>query len=371
MVWLRKILFYAFVLLYLIICPLIILRMLGFVPDPLSHQWVKTGIIYVSSNPPDAAVFLNGRRMPETTPTIIRDLTRGTYQLRMELPGYEPWENNVPVVDRKATSVENILLIPKQWDVRVISNLLFHSLVPMPGNNYFLAAADDTAQDIYIVRLDDERLITPLEPLFPEGSIYREAQVVRYYTVDESPFLVLQISLADKHKFLWVDPRERQVHIEDISDLLPDPPQKISWEPNDERNLYAYYPGAVNRIDIKTKAIYPHIPLREIPIPKAVLTTDIEPPKASQAFTINNGNTFLLRRGSRVLLMDGETFGQPRLTRVVDVEEGTDIYFAEKTGRLYYIDTVSHLLSSIQVLHHKPFIPKPIADTLRLKKLEQ
>ena len=48
-----------------------------------------------------------------------------------------------------------------------------------------------------------------------------------------------------------------------------------------------------------------------------------------------------------------------------------DIYFAEKTGRLYYIDTQTHLLSAIQVLHHKPFIPKPIADTLRLKKLEK
>ena len=160
------------------------------------------------------------------------------------------------------------------------------------------------------------------------------------------------------------------MHIEDISDLLPQAPQRLYWEPNDEKNIFAFTPGCVNRINIKAKAIYPNIEEKDVPIPK--MSPDLNgAPKADQAFLINNGNTFLLRRGSGIFLMDQMGFGQPRLTKVLRVEENTDVYFAEKTGKIYYIDDQSHFLSSVQILHHKPFIPKPIAETLRLKRLEE
>ena len=369
MLRLRKIIFYIFLLIYLIVCPLLILRMLGFVFNPQTHQFVKTGIIYVSSNPPDARVTINGRRVPEATPTVIRDLSPGQYTLRMELDGYEPWENEIPVVDKKATSVENILLIPKQWKTRVLNGLGLAKLVPIPGDNYFLAASDDIAQNISILRLNKD-IEDDLEPLLPEESIYREARVLRYFTVNSSPFFVMEINTGDKNKFLWIDPREKQAHIEDISDLLPQTPQRLYWEPNDEKNIFAFTPNCVNRINIKAKAIYPNIEEKDIPIPKK-LTDLTGAPKADQMFLINNGNTFLLRRDSGIFLMDQVSSGQPRLTKVLRVEENTDVYFAEKTGKLYYIDGQSHFLSSIQILHHKPFIPKPIAETLRLKRLEQ
>ncbi|MBI4309098.1 MAG: PEGA domain-containing protein [Candidatus Omnitrophica bacterium] len=366
---LRKIFFYLFVLVYLIICPVIILRMLGFVMDPRTRHWVKTGIIYVSSNPPGAAITINGRRAQETTPTIIRDLAPGQYTLRMELDGYGSWENQVPVVDKKATSVDNILLIPKQWKTEALNDSALTKLVPIPGNNYLLVAPDDIAQNISILRLNKD-IEDNLEPLLPEESIYREARVVRYFTVVPSPFFVMEINLGDENKFLWMDPRDKQVHIEDLGDLLPQTPQRLYWEPNDEKNIFAFYPNFVNRINIKAKAIYPNIDGKDIPIPKKLPDLS-DAPKADQVYLINNGNTFLFRRGNGIFLMDQVGFGRPRLTKVLRVAEHTDVYFAEKTGKLYYIDEQSRFLSSIQILHHKPFIPKPIADTLRLKRLEQ
>ena len=64
MLWLRKIIFYIFALIYLILCPLIVARMLGFVINPLTHRLVKTGLVYVSTNPPDATVYIDGRLSP-------------------------------------------------------------------------------------------------------------------------------------------------------------------------------------------------------------------------------------------------------------------------------------------------------------------
>ncbi len=376
---LRKVFFYLFALVYLVICPWIILRMLGYDRDPRTHHWVKTGIIYISSNPPGATVFINGRGMPEKTPTIIRDLTPANYKVRMVAAGYEAWESDIPVVDRKATSVENILLIPNEWKIKALNSMPLSKLIPVPGSNYLLVSADDTAKNIFILRLNKDiedsdnnpKLnVSELEPLFPEESIYAEGRVMRFFTVEPSPFLVVQLEFGEKQKYLWIDPRDKQVHIEDISDLLPQPPGKLYWEPNDEKNLFAFYPGVVNRINIKAKAIFPNIAEKDIPLDKKTITV-FNTVAADQIYLINNGNTLLFRKGRDIFLTDQESFGRPRLIKLLRVKDHTDVYFAERTGKLLYIDPDSALLSSMEVLHHKPFIPKPIADTLRLQKLEQ
>lgn len=377
---LRKIFFYIFALIYCIICPLLILRMLGFVHDPATGLWVKTGIIYVSSNPSEATVYINGRRMMESSPAVIRDLTPGEYNLRLEMPGYVTWENQIPVVDKKATVVENILLIPQAWKIKPLSNKPVKQIIPMPGSTYSLATAGPAVKDILIFRLGrgfEENTtgtwIGPshAEPLFPEESIYRNAAVERFYTVYHSPFFILRINTGEKDKYLWIDPRDRQVHIEDISDLLTETPQKIYWEASDEKNIFVYLSTSVNRINIKAKAIYPNIAERDLPVAERRPPAIPDAPKADQVFLINNGNTFLFRQGSTVYLMDEQTFVQPRLTTVITVAKNSDIFFADKTGTMYYIDKKTGFLSSLQIWHNKPLIPKPIADTLRLKQMEK
>ncbi len=366
MPYLRKIVFYVFLGIYFIICPMLILRLLGFAFDPAAKHWVKTGIIYASSNPPDASVYLNGRLAPEKTPTVIRDLTPGDYTVRMQLNGYAPWENTVPVVDKKATSIENILLIPAQWDAKIIQPMPVTNVIGIPGGNCLLAINNDSVNNILLLHLNDQE-----EPdhLFPPESIYREGRLVNYFTVPQSPFIVMQIDLTDKHKYLWIDTRDKLAHIEDISDLITSPPQRLYWEPNDDKNLYTFYPGGVNRINIKAKAIYPNIDEKSIPAAKKRPVLE-NIPAADQLFIINNENTFLLRKNNEVFLMNALQ-DHTRKTKILSVHPQTDVFFYEKNGKLYYIDGKNSSLMSITILHHKPFIPKPIAETLRLKRLEE
>lgn len=366
MPFLRKIVFYLFLAIYGIICPMLILRLLGFVFDPVTKHWVKTGIIYVSSNPPEASVYINGRLAQERTPTVIRDLTPGDYAVRMQLDGYTPWENMVPVVDKKATSIENILLIPTRWDKKRAQTQPAGNLIGIPGSSCLLSTNGDSVNNILILHLNDN---DAPEPLFPKESIYRESRLIHYFTVAQSPFIVLQIELNAKQKYLWIDTRDKQIHIEDISDLITTPPQRLFWEPNDDKNLFAVYPEGVNRINIKAKAIYPNIEEKNIPVPKRK-TDQIEPPRGDQVFFINNDNTFLYRDGNEVFLMDALPKTQARLSRILLIKPGTDIFFHEKNGQIYFIDS-SNTLMTMTVLHHKPFIPKPIAETLRLKRLEE
>ncbi len=413
---LRKIVFYIFAALYLTICPLLILRLLGVIINPQTHQLVKTGIIYVSSNPPNADVYINNVKAHGTTPTVIRDLPPDNYAIRLELKDYQPWQNTIPVVEHKATVLEDILLIPQQWTVKPLSGMPFENLLPLGDGNTLLEWQAMTIKDLYLLRLNkessDDNAIesgsSEVAPVFPEESIYSDAQISRFFTVDKSPFFVIHIVDADKHKYLWVDVRDKQIHIEDISDLLPQEPVKLWWEAGDEKIIYAFYHNHTNRIDIKAKAIYPNIPEQNIPSRHKINTTINQAVIGSisdenedlwleftankiglwdrnqhtlqwifqnghnieQAFWANNGNTILFRDQGHFFLLDKQPFGHLRLQKITDVHQGTSVYYSEKTGKLYYIDPLNRLLSAIQILHHKPILPKTIADTLRLKEFE-
>ncbi len=148
MLWLRKIVFYIFAFVYLILCPLIVARMLGFVISPLTHHLVKTGLVYVSTNPPDATVYIDGRLAPQKTPTVIKDLTPGKHFIRIELERYNDWERHIPIVGKKATVLANTLLIPEKWPIKIISRRPYDNIFFVPPD--ILIATSSKLKDINI-----------------------------------------------------------------------------------------------------------------------------------------------------------------------------------------------------------------------------
>ena len=59
----------------------------------------RAGTLAVVTQPPGAAIIINGERRPEKTPAMIK-LPEGKYRVRLELPGYEPVEDEVEVRDQ-------------------------------------------------------------------------------------------------------------------------------------------------------------------------------------------------------------------------------------------------------------------------------
>jgi hypothetical protein len=177
----------------------------------------------------------------------------------------------------------------------------------------------------------------------------------------------------------------------------------------DEKNIYAFYKTQVNRIDIKAKSIYPDISSKDIPsnkdIPDLPVMSDAkginfdennkvwlfftnkkiglwdtnqkslqwlfhDGNDIEQAFWANNGSAILFRDGNQAFLLDKQSFGQTKLQKVTRIRPKSSIHYSEKTGKLYYIEPMNRLLSTIGILRHRPILPKTIADTLRLKEFE-
>ena len=367
MLLLRKLVFYVFALIYLILCPLIVARMLGFIFNPQSHRIEKTGLVYVSTNPPDATVYIDGNLAHQKTPTVLRDLTPGRHFIRLELTGYNDWERNIPILGKKATVLANILLIPKEWPLRKISDKPYQNIIP--ASDDILIATNPILKNIDIFHTtqsitEDLRQENTYDKtsLFTENSIYANGELVRLFNAPKSPFILLEANIKDRHKFLWVNVKENPPRIEDISDLFVDIPTRIAWDHADNDNIFAFYPNAIYRINIKDKAIFleepSHLP-RSLPKPGAVVIQD--------KFLINDKNAWLIRQGDSIKLYPKEDFGRPRVYEIARSRPSTNMYFEEKTGELFYLDEGTGQLSAAQILPYHPILNIPIPDALRFK----
>lgn len=272
----KRILFFIFVLIYVLLCPLIIFRTLGLVFTPKAEEGIlKTGLIAISTLPAGATIHLNNRIVSERTPTILHNLAPGYYTLNLSLPQYRLWEKDIEVIKEQATALEHVILIPQEWEYWKHSALSFERILPLPGNPFLLAFSGPTLKDISILRwqamnrdgswqegLTAERANSAdhsSEPLFLAGSAFSDARLISIDSVRGSPVVIFHIEFEGKKKFLWMDLRNKQRKIEDITDLIAATPQEITWDAEDGNNLFMVMNDHIDRIHIPTRAIYPKI----------------------------------------------------------------------------------------------------------------
>jgi hypothetical protein len=118
----RRLLFYSFILLFLIIAPFALLYATGRTINWSRFEIQKTGSMIIESEPGSAQIFLNNKRptlffnqiikrntIPQTN-TKLTNLAPGNYLLRLELAGYLPWEKKTTVRANEVTHVGPIRL---------------------------------------------------------------------------------------------------------------------------------------------------------------------------------------------------------------------------------------------------------------------
>ncbi|MFC1570901.1 PEGA domain-containing protein, partial [Candidatus Omnitrophota bacterium] len=103
----RRIVFYLFVAIYIIICPLLLLYAYGYIYKPgIEKGLLTTGLIYVATAPTGSEIYVNDKKYAKNTPTAIMELLPGEYSIELKLDGYKTWSQTVPVAKEKATVLE-------------------------------------------------------------------------------------------------------------------------------------------------------------------------------------------------------------------------------------------------------------------------
>ncbi len=90
-------------LFFLVAAPTLILYVLGKLPNLTAKKAAETGIISVTTDPRSVKVHINGEEKAEPTPTALRFLTAGSYDLKLTKEGYRTWNKTLTVLPGKVT----------------------------------------------------------------------------------------------------------------------------------------------------------------------------------------------------------------------------------------------------------------------------
>lgn len=134
----RRLIFYAFVLVFLLITPPTILYSAGYSFDWQNFKIAQTGGVYLKTDPPAAQITVDGK-ITGTTPRLISRLIPRDYHILISRPGFRPWEKILTVAPQLVTEARNIFLFPEK-----IQPQLFFTNATGTLENYILSDGEKT-----------------------------------------------------------------------------------------------------------------------------------------------------------------------------------------------------------------------------------
>jgi hypothetical protein len=469
---LRKLLFYLFLLIYLLVCPVVILHVLGYDIRPGGkREIVSTGDLYVASFPPGARLFIDDEEYPRQTPTSVLDLKPGKHELRLWAEGYLPWTQAVVVEAGKAAVLDDVLLLPEHWPRVELHTGAFEEILPSSEYPNLLLRRGAMLEDLYVYQIRRQTFLS----LGPPGGIPAGNRVLNLVPLAGGRALLIEARTGSKKRWFVMTIQPGRVDVQDLTDLLPDSPAGLQWCAETPEDLFFYREGSVTRIHVPTATLYPSFPYRVrgfgvgngtlcfltaagdlliqgydserapvpagfsgigAPLPQAGflrltplrdgtvilqapdgelfatgkdgplalgkvkgfrVATDplrlllwqdqrlgilwlggVKQPEHSegarlewiplqaieveQAFFVLEGTHLLYRDRGKVFLVAPERDGQRKTFPVVEVRDGTSVYYSDRDGKLYYIDKPSGRLSSLEIIGKNEIVDQLLLD---------
>ncbi|MDD5130981.1 MAG: PEGA domain-containing protein [Candidatus Omnitrophica bacterium] len=123
----RSCLFYLSLFLFFAGLPFILSFALGYKFNAHSLKFVKTGLIFIKTQPAAAKIYINGKLFSEKSPASIHELLPGTYKVALELANHYPWKAEVEVEAGKTSRVDKVILFPVRPNLQQLNQEKFSS----------------------------------------------------------------------------------------------------------------------------------------------------------------------------------------------------------------------------------------------------
>ncbi len=109
----RKLIFFGAVLAFFVTTPIIIFYARGYRINWSKLKIIKTGAIYANSATKGAGIYVNGE-FQGTTPLLVKALTPGNYDIKIQTDATYAWTKNLTVDPSQVAETGAVLLIPKE-----------------------------------------------------------------------------------------------------------------------------------------------------------------------------------------------------------------------------------------------------------------
>lgn len=153
----RRIIFLLFVATWLILAGLILPYAFGYKLNPAGWRLQRTGIFDIKTTPNGAVIYLNGKKQTKflslsnnqealiKTPVKIKNLIPGTYDLRLEINGYWPWQKQLTIQPGETTYLEDVYFFKENQPQLIIATPLGPTAAS-PDNKYLAIVTNDNLQ---------------------------------------------------------------------------------------------------------------------------------------------------------------------------------------------------------------------------------
>lgn len=91
------------ILVFVVATPILVLYARGFQIDWVHHKIVKTGTFVIKTMPSKAMILLNGKPQSSLTPSTIRFVLPGDYDVTVQKDGYQSWTKRLTVLPQFVT----------------------------------------------------------------------------------------------------------------------------------------------------------------------------------------------------------------------------------------------------------------------------
>ncbi len=106
----RELLFWAFVSLFFILAPILLLTTAGYRYQFGSSRFIQTGVLSISAIPRSTNISVNGELIGENTPHVLQKLTTADYHIGLSREGYHTWEGDITIHEGESSFLNNIML---------------------------------------------------------------------------------------------------------------------------------------------------------------------------------------------------------------------------------------------------------------------
>ncbi|MBI2451284.1 MAG: hypothetical protein HYV52_03080 [Parcubacteria group bacterium] len=256
----RRILFYGFFLLFIIVVPAVILWSLGLRFDFKKRKIVTVGAIYLKTSQRDFQLLLNDKIEHKTSffsnSILISGLFPKNWNVKVEKNGFEAWSKTLRVEPKLVTEATSIFLIPKNIKSELVlenqKNLsaIISAEIKIKKNEY---AIDETGIVWKIEGLDSKKTAINALPIAKEsiknaeiletsGSIFilTKEELLLEKKREEQNFKEINrdvkkiIPSSKNEKFLIL--KEKEIWVLWPEETLAQPPRK-----KDEKELIGRY----------------------------------------------------------------------------------------------------------------------------------
>lgn len=182
----RYLILLFFFIVFLGLAPIIVLYVSGTSFDFGQGDVSRTGILDVQSDPDDAQVRINGKEH-ESTPTTIRFLTQGVYDIEVSKTGYHNWHKRLFVKNNQVTYAggnnDLVKLLPDSPAEQFIADEPVTSMTLLPDLVLYSTPSQLKSKPINAVANQPASVVTNLD-----------SQVVRMWPATQPNFVFLKFA---------------------------------------------------------------------------------------------------------------------------------------------------------------------------------